>query len=129
VLSNEHRLAVMNTPKSPLDSIATYPGTTEELVRALIESKGFMLGQDYFLVYSPEREDPGNTTYLTKAIPKVCGGETITCLNIGVTLYSSIIDTVVPVSSIKTAEMPKLLENTYRAMYISLVNAMKIVAD
>jgi UDP-N-acetyl-D-glucosamine dehydrogenase len=107
----------------------TYPGTTEELVRPLIESKGFIIGQDYFLVYSPEREDPGNTEYSTKTIPKVCGGETPTCLNVGVKLYESIIDTVVPVSSTKTAEMTKLLENIYRAVNIGLVNEMKIVAD
>lgn len=107
----------------------TYPGTTEELVRPLIESKGFIIGQDYFLVYSPEREDPGNTNYTTQTIPKVCGGETPTCLNAGVKLYESIIDTVVPVSSTKTAEMTKLLENIYRAVNIGLVNEMKIVAD
>ncbi|MFQ3201751.1 MAG: UDP-N-acetyl-D-glucosamine dehydrogenase [Zhongshania sp.] len=98
-------------------------------MRPLIESKGFILGQGYFLVYSPEREDPGNTTYSTKTIPKVCGAETPTCLNIGVILYGSIIDTAVPVSSIKTAEMTKLLENIYRAVNIGLVNEIKSVAD
>ncbi|MBQ0797317.1 MAG: nucleotide sugar dehydrogenase [Zhongshania sp.] len=107
----------------------SYPGTTEELIRPLIESKGFTIGEDYFLVYSPEREDPGNTSYTTKTIPKVCGGETAACLNAGVKLYESIIDTVVPVSSTKTAEMTKLLENIYRAVNIGLVNEMKIVAD
>jgi UDP-N-acetyl-D-glucosamine dehydrogenase len=107
----------------------TYPGTTEELVRPLIESKGFTIGEDYYLVYSPEREDPGNSSYTTKTIPKVCGGETAACLNAGVKLYESIIDTVVPVSSTKTAEMTKLLENIYRAVNIGLVNEMKIVAD
>ncbi|MEX1665021.1 nucleotide sugar dehydrogenase [Zhongshania arctica] len=107
----------------------TYPGTTEELVRPLIESKGFVIGEDYFLVYSPEREDPGNTSYSTKTIPKVCGGETPACLNVGVELYEAIIDTVVRVSSTKTAEMTKLLENIYRAVNIGLVNEMKIVAD
>ncbi|MBW2940185.1 nucleotide sugar dehydrogenase [Zhongshania aquimaris] len=107
----------------------SYPGTTEELVRPLIESKGFTIGEDYFLVYSPEREDPGNSSYTTKTIPKVCGGETPACLNAGVKLYESIIDTVVPVSSTKAAEMTKLLENIYRAVNIGLVNEMKIVAD
>jgi UDP-N-acetyl-D-glucosamine dehydrogenase len=107
----------------------TYPGTTEELVRPLIESRGFTIGENYFLVYSPEREDPGNTSYTTKTIPKVCAGETPACLNIGVTLYEAIIDTVVSVSSTKTAEMTKLLENIYRAVNIGLVNEMKIVAD
>ena len=107
----------------------TYPGTTEEVVRPLVESKGFVIGEDYYLVYSPEREDPGNTSYTTQTIPKVCGGETPTCLNAGVKLYESIINTVVPVSSTKTAEMTKLLENIYRAVNIGLVNEMKIVAD
>jgi len=107
----------------------SYPGTTEELVRPLIESKGFTIGEDYYLVYSPEREDPGNSSYTTQTIPKVCGGETPACLNAGVKLYESIIDTVVPVSSTKTAEMTKLLENIYRAVNIGLVNEMKIVAD
>lgn len=107
----------------------SYPGTTEELLRPLIESKGFTVGEDYFLVYSPEREDPGNSSYTTKTIPKVCGGETPTCLSVGVALYESIIDTVVQVSSTKAAEMTKLLENIYRAVNIGLVNEMKIVAD
>lgn len=107
----------------------SYPGTTEELIRPLIESKGFSIGEDYYLVYSPEREDPGNSNYTTKTIPKVCGGETPACLNAGAKLYEAIIDTVVQVSSTKTAEMTKLLENIYRAVNIGLVNEMKIVAD
>lgn len=107
----------------------SYPGTTEELIRPLIESKGFSIGEDYYLIYSPEREDPGNHNYTTKTIPKVCGGETPACLNVGVKLYEAIIDTVVQVSSTKTAEMTKLLENIYRAVNIGLVNEMKIVAD
>ena len=107
----------------------SYPGTTEEIIRPLIESKGFSIGEDYYLIYSPEREDPGNHNYTTKTIPKVCGGETPACLNVGVKLYEAIIDTVVQVSSTKTAEMTKLLENIYRAVNIGLVNEMKIVAD
>jgi UDP-N-acetyl-D-glucosamine dehydrogenase len=107
----------------------SYPGTTEELIRPLIESKGFSIGEDYFLVYSPEREDPGNSLYSTKSIPKVCGGTTKACLTVGTALYQSIIETIVPVSSTKTAEMTKLLENIYRAVNIGLVNEMKIVAD
>ena len=107
----------------------SYPGTTEELIRPLVESKGFSIGEDYYLVYSPEREDPGNSSYTTKTIPKVCGGETPACLNVGVKLYEAIINTVVQVSSTKTAEMTKLLENIYRAVNIGLVNEMKIVAD
>lgn len=107
----------------------SYPGTTEELIRPLIESKGFTIGEDYYLIYSPEREDPGNSNYTTQTIPKVCGGETPACLNAGVKLYEAIIDTVVQVSSTKTAEMTKLLENIYRAVNIGLVNEMKTVAD
>ncbi|GAA4103180.1 nucleotide sugar dehydrogenase [Zhongshania borealis] len=107
----------------------SYPGTTEELIRPLIESKGFIIGEDYFLVYSPEREDPGNAQYSTRTIPKVCGGTTQTCLRVGTALYQSIIETIVPVSSTQTAEMTKLLENIYRAVNIGLVNEMKIVAD
>lgn len=107
----------------------SYPGTTEELIRPLIESKGFTLGEEYFLTYSPEREDPGNAQYSTRTIPKVCGGTTQTCLRVGTALYQSIIETIVPVSSTQTAEMTKLLENIYRAVNIGLVNEMKIVAD
>jgi UDP-N-acetyl-D-glucosamine dehydrogenase len=107
----------------------SYPGTTEELIRPLIESKGYTIGADYFLVYSPEREDPGNAEFTTRAIPKVCGADTPACLEVGKALYGQVVETVVPVSSTKTAEMTKLLENIYRAVNIGLVNEMKIVAD
>tara|TARA_R110001592_G_scaffold331753_2_gene614807 strand:- start:30 stop:1334 length:1305 start_codon:yes stop_codon:yes gene_type:complete len=107
----------------------SYPGTTEELIRPLIESKGFIIGEGYFLIYSPEREDPGNALYSTRTIPKVCGGTTEACLTVGTALYQSIIETIVPASSTKAAEMTKLLENIYRAVNIGLVNEMKIVAD
>lgn len=107
----------------------TYPGTTEELIKPLIESQGFLIGEDYYLVYSPEREDPGNADFTTQHIPKVCGGSTENCLTAGVALYSEVVDKVVPVSNTKTAEMTKLLENIYRAVNIGLVNEMKIVAD
>ena len=82
-----------------------------------------------FLVFSPEREDPANPNYITKTIPKVCGGTTAACLKTGLALYSQVIDKVVPVSSTKTAEMTKLLENIHRAVNIGLVNEMKIIAD
>lgn len=107
----------------------TYPGTTEEILKPKIESLGFTVGEDIFLVYSPEREDPGNRKYETKTIPKICGGVTKKCLEIGIILYSSVIDSVVPVSSARVAEMTKLLENIYRAVNIGLVNELKIVAD
>ena len=107
----------------------TYPGTTEEELKPRIESQGFEVGKDIFLVYSPEREDPGNKTYSTQSIPKVCGGTTQACLEIGVALYESVVDEVVPVSSTQTAEMTKILENIHRAVNIGLVNELKIVAD
>ena len=107
----------------------TYPGTTEEELRPRIEAGGLTVGKDAFLVYSPEREDPANPAFTTRSIPKVVGGSTAACLEIGVALYSQVIDTVVPVSSTRVAELTKLLENIHRAVNIGLVNEMKIVAD
>jgi UDP-N-acetyl-D-glucosamine dehydrogenase len=107
----------------------TYPGTTEEELLPRIESKGLKVGEDIFLVYSPEREDPGRGDFTTKTIPKVVGGHTKNCLEAGIALYSKVIDKVVPVSSTKAAEMCKLLENIHRAVNIGLVNEMKIVCD
>lgn len=107
----------------------TYPGTTEEELLPRLEKNGLKVGEDFFLVYSPEREDPGNPNFTTRTIPKVCGGHTEQCLEAGVKLYEGVIDRVVPVSSTKAAEMTKLLENIHRAVNIGLVNEMKIVAD
>lgn len=107
----------------------TYPGTTEELLRPRVESAGLEVGSDVFLVYSPEREDPGNASFTTSQIPKVVGGCSSACLNVGTALYGEIIDQTVPVSSTRAAEMTKLLENIHRAVNIGLVNEMKIVAD
>lgn len=107
----------------------TYPGTTDEELLPRIESRGFKVGEDMFLVYSPEREDPGNPNFTTRTIPKVCGGHTAGCQEIGMALYGQVIDRVVPVSSTRAAEMTKLLENIHRAVNIGLVNEMKIVAD
>lgn len=107
----------------------TYPGTTDEELLPRIESRGFEVGKDVFLVYSPEREDPGNPNFTTRTIPKVCGGHTLACQEVGVALYGQVIDRVVPVSSTRAAEMTKLLENIHRAVNIGLVNEMKIVAD
>lgn len=107
----------------------TYPGTTEEELLPRIEAQGFTVGEDYFLVYSPEREDPGNPNFETHTIPKVVGGHSPACLEVGKALYQPAIDKVVPVSSTKAAEMTKLLENIHRAVNIGLVNEMKIVAD
>jgi UDP-N-acetyl-D-glucosamine dehydrogenase len=107
----------------------TYPGTTEEELLPRLESKGFSVGDDIFLVYSPEREDPGNQNFETKTIPKICGGHTGSCRDVGEALYAAAIDRVVMVSSTKVAELTKLLENIHRAVNIGLVNEMKIVAD
>lgn len=107
----------------------TYPGTTEEELQPRIERCGLKVGKDIFLVFSPEREDPGNENFSTRTIPKVLGGVTPECLEAGVALYSSVIDTVVPVSSTRAAEMTKLLENIHRAVNIGLVNELKIVCD
>jgi len=107
----------------------TYPGTTEEELLPRVQSTGLKVGEDFFLVYSPEREDPGNPDFNTHSIPKVCGGTTQACAEIGKAFYANVIDTVVPVSSTKAAEMTKILENTYRAVNIALVNELKVVAD
>jgi len=107
----------------------TYPGTTDEELKPRIESKGLKVGKDAFLVYSPEREDPGNENFTTQTIPKVCGGDTEACQEVGMALYDQVIDKVVSVSSTRAAEMTKLLENIHRAVNIGLVNEMKIVAD
>jgi len=107
----------------------TYPGTTEEELLPRLSSTGLLVGEDVFLVYSPEREDPGNAHFTTNTIPKIVGGHTSSCLAVGTALYEQAIDKVVPVSSTKTAEMTKLLENIHRAVNIGLVNEMKIVAD
>jgi len=107
----------------------TYPGTTDEELKPRIESGGLAVGQDVFLCFSPEREDPGNPQFNTRTIPKVCGGLTPACLEAGLALYGQVIDRVVPVSSTRAAEMTKLLENIHRAVNIGLVNEMKIIAD
>ncbi len=107
----------------------TYPGTTEEELLPRIEARGFKVGQDYFLVYSPEREDPGNPNFTTRTIPKVCGGQTPACLEVALALYGQVIDKLVPVSSTRAAELTKLLENIQRSVNIGLVNEMKMIAD
>jgi UDP-N-acetyl-D-glucosamine dehydrogenase len=107
----------------------TYPGTTDEELLPRIESTGLKVGENVFLVFSPEREDPGNSKFSTRTIPKICGGCTPNCLEVGLSLYGQVIDKVVPVSSTRAAELTKLLENIHRAVNIGLVNEMKIVAD
>jgi UDP-N-acetyl-D-glucosamine dehydrogenase len=107
----------------------TYPGTTDEELLPRIEGTGLKVGDNAFLVYSPEREDPGNPNFTTRTIPKVCGGYSPACQEVGMALYGQVIDRVVPVSSTRAAELTKLLENIHRAVNIGLVNEMKIVAD
>ena len=107
----------------------TYPGTTEELVRPIVERRGLKVGRELFLAYSPEREDPGNSRFTTRTIPKVVSGCTEACKQVACALYGRIVDKVVPVSSTRAAELTKLLENIHRAVNIGLVNEIKIVAD
>jgi len=107
----------------------TWPGTTDEELRPRVERNGLKVGQDLFLVFSPEREDPGNPNYRTRSIPKILGGVTPACTQVGQALYGQVIDQVVTVSSTRAAEMTKLLENIHRAVNIGLVNELKIVCD
>ena len=105
----------------------TYPGTTSEVMVPKLTERGFELGKSIFVAFSPERVDPGNKIYKTKNTPKVIGGATPGCLEVATALYSRIIDKLVPVSSTETAEMVKLLENTFRAVNIGLVNELAIM--
>ena len=107
----------------------TYPGTTDEEFLPHLEKLNFKMGENFHLVFSPEREDPGNPNFSGTNIPKVVGGHTAQCLEAGVACYGAIYNKVVPVSSTRVAEMVKLLENIFRAVNIGLVNEMKIVAD
>ncbi len=149
---NEHREPdmsfVVNTAKNiakylrkgqlvTLES-TTYPGTTEEILQPLFENapieqgvskKKFVVGQDFFLAFSPEREDPNNPNYSTSTIPKVIGGVTKKCVKVATTLYNYVIVKTVPVSSPKVAEATKLVENIYRSVNIALVNELKMVFD
>ncbi len=105
----------------------TYPGTTDEVVREKLERRGLRVGEDIFLCFSPERVDPGNPHYQTKNIPKVVGGTTPKCTELGVLLYAQALDRVIPVGSTQVAEMVKLLENTFRMINIGLVNELAIM--
>jgi len=107
----------------------TYPGTTEEVILPILETGGRKVGKDFFLCFSPERVDPGNKKYGTRQIPKVIGGITPTCTEIGAAYYGRVMDTVVPVSSTRVAEMVKLLENTFRMINIGLANEMALMCD
>ena len=107
----------------------TYPGTTDELVRPILERGGLKAGEDFFLCFSPERVDPGNAKYQTRNIPKVVGGYTPECTELGRIFYSEALEHVVPVGSTQVAEMVKLLENTFRMINIGLVNEIAVMCD
>jgi len=104
----------------------TYPGTTEEVMKPILEKRGLKAGRDFFLAYSPEREDPNNLDFSTSTIPKVVGGHSNRCLRIAKALYDTIVVKTVPVSSTHVAEASKLLENIYRSVNIALVNELKV---
>ncbi len=105
----------------------TYPGTTEELILPMLTERGLAVGQDFFLAFSPERVDPGNPRFHTRNTPKIIGGMTPVCTDVARTLYAQAIETVIPVSSTRTAEMVKLLENTFRSVNIGLVNEVALM--
>lgn len=107
----------------------TYPGTTREVLLPKLEESGLKVGEDFFLCFSPERVDPGNEIWVTKNTPKVIGGITPACARVGVAFYSRFIDTPVPVSSAEAAELTKILENTFRAVNIGMVNELALMAD
>ena len=107
----------------------TYPGTTDELMLPMFEEGGLKVGQDFFMCFSPERVDPGNPNFQTKNIPKVVGGITPACTEIGALFYRQALDTVVPVGSTRVAEMVKLLENTFRMINIGLANEIALMCD
>tara|TARA_Y200000002_G_scaffold382095_1_gene397999 strand:- start:1199 stop:2518 length:1320 start_codon:yes stop_codon:yes gene_type:complete len=107
----------------------TYPGTTEEIIVTAIKNLNLQVGKDFFVSYSPEREDPGNKSFSTKKIPKLVSGHTKNCTKISSILYSSIIDQIVTMSSPRIAEFTKLLENIHRSVNIGLMNEMKLVAQ
>jgi UDP-N-acetyl-D-glucosamine dehydrogenase len=107
----------------------TYPGTTDEVLRPLLESGGLIAGEDFFLAFSPEREDPGNSRFNTTNIPKIVGGHTPRCLEVAQALYGEALKDTVPVSSTRIAELAKLLENIFRCVNIALVNELKMLCD
>jgi UDP-N-acetyl-D-glucosamine dehydrogenase len=107
----------------------TYPGTTDELVLPMLEKSGLKAGKDFFLAFSPERVDPSNRSFNTHNIPKVIGGMTDDCNALSAALYDGAISTIVPVSSPRVAEMVKLLENTFRAVNIGMVNELALMCD
>lgn len=107
----------------------TYPGTTRQLIAPILQRSGLKAGRDFYLAYSPEREDPGNKNFTTRTIPKIVGGLTKKCCRLACELYNTAIETTVPVSSLETAEAAKIVENVYRCINIAMVNELKMVFD
>lgn len=108
---------------------STYPGTTREVMKPILEATGLVAGKDFYLAFSPEREDPGNKKFTTRTIPKVVGGLTPKCCELARQIYATAIETMVPVSSLEAAEAAKILENTYRCINIAMVNELKMLFD
>jgi UDP-N-acetyl-D-glucosamine dehydrogenase len=129
VAATEAAAATLHPGQLIILESTTYPGTTRELMLPVLEAGGLEAGKDFFLCFSPERVDPGNERWLIRNTPKVLGGITPQCLERGIALYSRVMQTVVPVSSTETAELTKLLENTFRAVNIALVNEMAQVCE
>jgi UDP-N-acetyl-D-glucosamine dehydrogenase len=107
----------------------SYPGTTEEIVRPVLEAAGFTIGRDIFLAFAPERVDPGNMRFGTRNTPKLVGGVTAACSELATALYETIVDEVKPVSSPQVAEMAKLLENTFRQVNVAFANEMAVICE
>lgn len=129
--STENIVQHLKPGKGPLIILesTTYPGTTDEVILPRLEQEGLEVGRDFFLAFSPERIDPGRTDYTVRTTPKVIGGVTPDCLDVSVALYGTVVDQPVAVSSTATAEMVKLLENTFRAVNIGLVNEVALMCD
>ena len=127
--TTEQIAAVLRPGQLVVLESTTYPTTTREVLKPILDRSGLTCGTDYFLAYSPEREDPGNPDFSADRIPKVVGGADADSLDVAVALYSQVIVEVVPVSSAEVAEACKILENTYRAVNIALVNELKMLYD
>jgi UDP-N-acetyl-D-glucosamine dehydrogenase len=125
----EHLVTYLHKDMLVVLESTTYPGTTQEVLAPMIEAKGFKVGKDIFLAFSPERVDPGNARFTTKNIPKVVGGVTPQCTRVASALYRGVMEQVHPVSGVAVAEMVKLLENTFRSVNIGLVNEIALMAD
>jgi len=129
VSAMEHILEYLHKDMLLVLESTTYPGTTAEVLAPMVEGKGFKVGTDIFLAFSPERVDPGNAQFTTKNIPKVVGGVTPKCTKVATALYTGVLENVHPVSSAAVAEMVKLLENTFRSVNIALVNEIALMAN